>query len=170
MVYIYTCKLTTKHSRCLLNTPLSSSGSRHCSHSNIVFSASIQSRQNSRRCRKWDKEDSCTAPRRCPTSSVLHLVLRDGHITLGSGPGHPQNWCPRFHCCGHRNTTDSWRSFQRDIRMKLSFIATHANVVCTCAMQRQRCSYSRAGWQNWMPNYYWNNRICTMHHITVDDA
>ena len=89
-IYIYTCKLTTKSSLCLLYTPLSSSGSRHCPHSNVVFSASIQSSQNSRRCRRWAWEGSCTAPRPCPTSSVLHLVPRDVHISLGSGPGHPQ--------------------------------------------------------------------------------
>ena len=46
-------KLTVKSSPCLLYTPVFSSASticlfRHCSHSNIVFSASIQSSQNNK--------------------------------------------------------------------------------------------------------------------------
>ena len=45
-------KLTIKSSLCLLYTPHSTSNIRLCSHSNIVFSASIQSSQNSRVCRR----------------------------------------------------------------------------------------------------------------------
>ena len=103
------------------HTPLSRSTFGHCPHSDAVFSVSIQFSQNDRGCRRWDGEGSCTAPRSCPTSSVFHLVLRDGHTTIGSVPSHPQSWCPWCHCPDQRNTTNSiwYRGIcQRNIRMK----------------------------------------------------
>ena len=41
-------ELTSMGSHCLHYTPHSSPSSRHCSNPNVVFSASIQSSQNSR--------------------------------------------------------------------------------------------------------------------------
>ena len=119
-------KLTAKSSACLLHTPVSMSDSRHCSHSHSVLSASIQSSQNSRGCRRWDWEGSCIVPRCCPTSSVLHLVLRDAQITLGSGPSHSQGWCLRFHCLGQCNTTDSGGSCQKISTMQIPIFVMYS--------------------------------------------
>ena len=136
-------KLTVKSSLCLLYTPLSSSQFRHCSHSNIVFSASIQSSQKSIGCRRWAWERSCTAPRRCSTSSVLHLVPRDGQIALGGGPGHPHNWCLSL---GQRNASDSWGGCQREtvIPINLSFIAIC--IQCVPTGTQMLYSYSTTSW------------------------
>ena len=106
-------QLTAESSPCLLYTPVSMSGSRHCPHSHSVLSASIQSSQNSRGHKRWDWDGSCIVPRCCPTSSVLHMVLRDGQVTLRSGPSHSQSWCLKFHCLGQCNITDSRGSCQK---------------------------------------------------------
>ena len=98
---------------CLHYTPLSSSNFRHCSHSNSVLIASIQSSQNSGSYRRWAWDGGGIVPRCCSTSSVLHLVLRDGQVTLGSGPSHSQSECMRFYCLDQSNTTDSWGSCAR---------------------------------------------------------
>ena len=103
-------KLTVKSSLCLHYTPHSISSSRHCSHSNIVFSACIQSSQNGRGCRRWGGD--LTAPDSTPISSVLQCILRDGHITLGSGPSHSQNWSSLSHCLEQSNTSHLGRGLQ----------------------------------------------------------
>ena len=80
--------LTFRCYACLLYTPLSCSNFRHCSHSNSVLSARIQCSQNNSSCRRWAYDGDLTTPKSSPTSSVLHLVLRDVQVTLGRGPGH----------------------------------------------------------------------------------
>ena len=115
-------KLTAKRSACILYTPVSMSNSRHCSHSHSVISASIQSSQSSGGHKRWDWDGSCIVPRCCPTSSVLHLVLRDGQVTLGRSPSHSQSWCLRFHCLGQCNTTDSGGSCQKVTECRFLYI------------------------------------------------
>ena len=125
-------ELTAKCSSCMLYTPGSMSNFRHCSYSHSVLSASIQSSQNSRGCRRWDWDGSCIVPRCCPISSILHLVLRDGQVTLGSGPSYSQSWCMRLHCLGQCNTIDSGGSCQKD-RNAASFIGTVMMYMDACA-------------------------------------
>ena len=133
-------KLTIKSFLCLCYTPRSSSDDRHSFHSNSVFSTNIQSSQVSTGRRGWDREERCTTPRSCPPFSVLHPVQRDGLITLGSVPGHPQRWYPRCHCLGQRNTTNSWGNCQRDFRMKLLYR------YAVSAMQRTEMQLWQRGW------------------------
>ena len=101
-------QFTIHSSLCLLCTPHSSSNFRHCSHSDAVVSTRNQSTQNGRGCRRYNWGGSGSAPSGCPTTSVLHLVVRDGYVTLGRGPGHSQSWCPRCHCLGQCNSADYW--------------------------------------------------------------
>ena len=103
-------KLTVKSSFCLHYAPHSISSSRHCSHSNIVFSACIQSSQNGRGCNRWGS--SLAAPDSTPISFVLQYILRDVHITLGSGPSHSQNWSSLSHCLEQSNTSHLGRGLQ----------------------------------------------------------
>ena len=100
--------LTTKCSFCLHLTPLSRFNSRPCSHSNIVFSTSIQCRQNGRGCRI--RGGGLTAPKGSPMLFVLHVVHRDGRITLWSGPVHSQTWSPLSDCLGQRHTSHLGRA------------------------------------------------------------
>ena len=102
--------LTIKSSLCLHLTPLFISSSRYGSHSNIKFSASIQCRQNSggwRRC-----GCNLTAPSKSLTSSDLHMVLSDDHVTLRSSPIHEQTWSPLSDYLGQRHTSHFGRDFQ----------------------------------------------------------
>ena len=101
--------LTTICSLCLHLTPLSISDSRPCSHSNIQFSASVHCSQSSKGWRRCGCD--LTAPRKSPTSSVLHVVLRDGHITLRSDPVHSQTWSPLSDYLGQRHTSHFGRDF-----------------------------------------------------------
>ena len=137
-------KLTTKSSLCLRHAPLSISQSRHCSHSNIVFSASIQSSQNSKRCRRWAWDGSYTAPVSSPTSSVLHLVLRDSHITLGNGPGHSQNW---YLSLGQRNASDSGGGCQRETVIPINLFFIAICIPCVPIGAQMLYSYSTTGWR-----------------------
>ena len=115
--------LTIKSSFCLHLTPLSISGSRYCSHSNIQFSASIQCRKNSGGCKRSDCD--LTAPIKSLTSSVLHLVLRDGHVTSRSGPVHSQSWSPLSDYLGQGHTSHLRRGFSMESlqRIKLNTIS-----------------------------------------------
>ena len=104
------CRELIINSLCLHLTPVSISGNRYCSHSNIIFCASIQCNQNSRGWRRWACDDGLTAPR-CCTCSVLCMVLRDGQVTLRSNPGHSQSWSLMSDYLGQRHISHLGRGF-----------------------------------------------------------
>jgi len=84
--YLLLQELTHVCSLCLHCTPISSSHSRHRSHSDIVLNASCQW-HNGRSLRRID--NVLTAPGCSPMFPVLKMVLRNRLITLRVGPGCP---------------------------------------------------------------------------------
>ena len=97
-------KLTIVSCLCLHITPLSISSTRLSSYSNIVCSTSIQFPQQDSGYKSND-----LIPRSSPIPFVLHLVLRDVYIRLGSSPSHLQNWFSLSHIFGHSNIVNLGR-------------------------------------------------------------
>ena len=110
MKLITAFKLTIVGCLCVHITPLSIFSSRISSHSNVVCSARkkcihfIQYGSGNRMCCC----DLITPPS-SPIPFVLHHVLRDVYITLGSSPSHPQNWFSLSHVFGYSNNGNSGR-------------------------------------------------------------
>ena len=88
--YLSLQQLTHVCSLCLYCTPISSSHSRHCSHSDIVLSASCQPRHNGRGLRV--KDGVLIDPVGSSMYPVPKSVPRNGLITLRDSPGCPQSW------------------------------------------------------------------------------
>ena len=133
-------------SLCLHCTPHSSSSSRHCAHSNIVFCARIQSSQNGGGCRRWAWDGNLTAPCRIHFFLVLNLVLRDGHITLGSCPGNYQTWSSIPYSLGQSNIIHLGRCLHIEIWNKADKTpfndpSTHVHAFPHTISYKQTCVY-----------------------------
>ena len=53
-----------------------------------------------------------SAPGSNPISFVLHVVLRDGCVTLGSSPAHPQCWSLLSNYLGQSHASHLGRDLQ----------------------------------------------------------